>query len=133
MKKLLLILLCVPLIGFGQTFSDGFPEGYLEPDVTMDWVDTAGGLYFFCPIGWNDDGAIAYRIMYELNEGPGYYYDKILIQFSGSGWGSDDTDIIDELILYEGVGEGEDFDYDWGKKYSLINNFLFKWGVFESF
>ena len=146
MKKLLLILLCLPMIGFGQQFSDGFPDGYLEQLRTpMDWVETnEGGLYFFSPIGFNsDNGNIAYMISYQLNDGVGYESEKILIQSFGSDPAGGSAIIIEELILYQGYNdEGYDTDEgdeepDWDnlekERYKRINDFLSKWGIDESF
>jgi len=138
MKKLLLILLCVPLIGLGQNISDDFPKGYLEPETIMDWVDTTGGYHSFSPIGFNESGEIAYRITYDLNDGMGYYYDKIIIQSYGQGFRSGDIRIIDEFILFQSYGGDSELideflDNPWEEKYSLIHKFLFQWGIVESF
>ena len=61
MKKLLLILLCFPIIGFGQDYF------YPPKEINLDLEDRFGSVYNlpeFYPIGWSKDGMFSYKIIY---------------------------------------------------------------------
>jgi len=125
----------VPFIGIGQN-SDEFDGDYLEPESIMSWTDTAGGYHELCPIGYNESGQIAYRKYYELNDGIGYYLDRIVIQSFVYGFGNGNLGIVDEFILCEFASETDDgncFNDTWDAKYLSIYSFLSKWRIFDSF
>jgi len=60
MKKLLLLLLCIPLISLSQIFTE--PSTLNLIDVEIDEYGGHGtNLPIFAPIGWSNDGVFAYQ------------------------------------------------------------------------
>ena len=57
MKKLLLLLLCLPMIGFGQNISN-FKTFDLGINIVGGWDDVVP---LFTPIGWSKNGKFAYH------------------------------------------------------------------------
>ena len=62
MKKLLLILLCVPLIGFSQIFTEPTTLNLID-EYDPNW-SPGNNLPIFGPIGWSKDGIFAYQMTY---------------------------------------------------------------------
>ena len=159
MKTLLLTLLLVPIMSFGQMYTEGFPNGYIEPGIAFSWYDRGDTItieqiegeeneaydgtmwrdteYSISPIGYNSSGHLAIRVTFAACDMVCSFDDYILIQeFSGDVNYRDrhfNPIIIDKLILYSDISEGEGPEDFWKNNKLIIDSFLKKHNITESF
>ena len=122
MKKLLLLLLCVPLIGFGQS-NNNLPIIDLGIHIN-EWKENEPIPPFdvipqFKPIGWNKDGNFAYQIT-KCDDMCGCCIDYICIR-------SIITDeVIDEIHFGEGGYGRVPYDISFKDSINQVNMLLSK-------
>ena len=156
MRTLLLILLLVPMMSFGQKYTEGFPNGYIEPSIAFTWFasgdDYQGELeegeeentfwidhkYSISPIGYNSSGHLAIRVsfIYDGESISGVYLDDyiVILDFTEDVLYErmSNSKIIDKLIIYNDINE-LNIQQVWKNKKSVIDSFLKKHNIIESF
>lgn len=114
MKKLILILLCLPMIGFGQEKIDLKSESSIEKYLNSSIIDTIEGIWYFSLNGKTKKIAIikdTYKykstIIDENSDENGFHFLNIIPTYSDNRFILEIFDKIDNQITKIGTTEGQ--------------------------
>ena len=118
MKKLFLLLLCVPLISLSQIFTEPTTLNLIE--VELDEFGYGGNLPIFGPIGWSKDGIFAYQMTY-CDGGCGCCSNEINVVSAKTDKGIDGIHLPSD--------ENGSIESSWNEKQKEIDKVLLKYNI----
>jgi hypothetical protein len=121
MKKLLLLLLCVPLISLSQNFTE--PKKIDLIQIEIDEYGHGTNLPIFAPIGWSKDGLFAYQMTY-CNGGCGCCTDYISVESAKTDKRIDKINLPSEINEWVGPS--------WHEGQREIDRVLLKYNILNT-